>query len=281
MFTTTKQKILLISFVVLIIAIPITSYLLSQRLQVAAPEKEQITDRAITELPKAQTAQVTTATELKQNSKPSPTPKPEDPTITTPVSFGPTLSLKIMLEGRPANNQLVRLFVGIAEGGPVEKPKYLLSFTIDVPESGIFTGLSLAGLTQGNTYTAYLKGPAHVATASAFIMSPSTTKLNNDQPLTLLAGDLNEDNLVNSADFAIAKNSFGSQTNTGSFNENVDFNKDGKINSIDLGFIIKNFGVTGNSGVWVSPPPPNSSGSPIESTPSGSTSGYWLWVPAY
>lgn len=291
MFASTAQRILLIFFVLLIVTIPIASYFISQRQQ-SISTNEASSDRSITTSKTATTKNpnISGAEQLKQASQKAAVSSPsaaDDTNITIPVTFGPTLNFKIALEGRPNNNQSLRLFVGIAQGNPTSQPKYLLSFTVDVPKTGIFDGLSLAGLDSGNTYTAYLKGPSYVATSSAFIMNPAVSKLNNDEPLNLMAGDLNEDNTINSADFALAKNDFGAKTGDDNYNENIDINKDGRINSLDIGFIIKNFGKTGNSGVWISPVPvATSSGSPL----TGSTSppaaagpaggpGYWIWVP--
>ena len=202
-----------------------------------------------------------------------------------------------------------KLFVGIADNTTATL-KYLLSFTVDMPASGAFKGISLAGLEVGSSYKAILKGPAQLATSSAFVMGPSATELNGGNPIFLLSGDLNEDNVINTADYSIVKSAIGSKPEAANWNDNVYFNKDGVINAIDLGIVIKNFGKTGASGVWVSTPPATSSGSlsPIggpESTSSGSPggsippppgapaqtngspregilngeAGYWFWMP--
>ncbi len=118
------------------------------------------------------------------------------------------------------------------------------------------------------------------------------TNLNNNQPLVLLTGDLNEDNIINAADYSIAKASYGSMVGSPNWNDNVDFNKDGIINSLDLVILMKNFGRSGNSGTWYSPTPPFGSasaisqgGSPRFAVEAGyqpataSSGGYWLWVP--
>ncbi len=237
---------------------------------------------------------ITPAQQLVQQlpNTPPATPAP-DSAGTTPTSYGPTLEFKNILEGRPITDQSGKMFVGIASGTPTAAPQYILSFTVDVPASGFYSGLSLAGLTQGSQYTAYLKGQAQIATSSAFIMAPNTTQLNSDQPLTLLTGDLNDDNVINSADLSIAKQAMSSTSTSPNWNPLVDFNKDGVVNSADLALILKNFGKTGTSGMWVSPVP---TASPSASVPSGiggpsasdsanfphpntGSGGYWMWVP--
>ncbi len=204
-------------------------------------------------------------------ASPSPTPEPSSPTIAT--SFGPTISMKVNLEGRPVDNQSTKLFVGIFEGNLTSNPKFILSFSVDLPKDGTYANLSLAGLTAGNSYTALLKGSTQIATSIAFIMSPTVTNLNNGQSLNMLTGDLNEDNVVNASDLAIAQKALGATSKSTNWNENVDFNKDGIINSFDLIIISQNMDKAGASGTWTSPIP--KVGSPAGSAQGG----YWVWLP--
>ena len=210
-----------------------------------------------------------------------------DNTTTQATSFGPTLDLKLILEGRPPSKMASKIFVGIADAASTTNLKYLLSFNIDLPDSGLFKGLSLAGLTTGSNYQAVIKGPAQIATSSAFLMSATVTSLNNGQPLTLTTGDLNEDNAINSADYSIAKAAYNATPGSAKWNDNIDFNRDGIINSADIAIIIKNMTKTGNSGLWVSPPPATKSASLVDQPPIGSADspeprqGYWLFVPVF
>lgn len=203
------------------------------------------------------------------------------PTIAT--NFGPTLTLKAILEGRAQGNQATSLFVGIIEGDLGSNPKFLLSFTVDLPKSGEYSNLSLAGLTSGSKYTAILKGSAQIATSSAFMMSPAVTNLNDGQPLNLLSGDLNQDNVVNLADYSIALTAIGSTASSLKWNETADLNKDGVINVFDLQIINRNIDKIGASGTWASPIPntASSSASLSSSPPIGGidSEGYWIWVP--
>lgn len=220
------------------------------------------------------------------------------PTSDISLAFGPTLNLMVSIEGRPANAQSGKVFIGIASNSTTIPPAYILTFTIDMPDSGIFKGISLAGLNPGSVYTAFVKGASQIDTASTFTMSPTATNLNNDQPLTLISGDLNEDNIINSTDYTIARNLYGT------WNERADFNKDGVINNYDLSLISGNMGKTGASGTWISTPrsstpsaslitkpnvggPPtgfgglilSSSSSAEQKSDSSPTSPYWLYVP--
>ncbi|QQG43114.1 MAG: dockerin type I repeat-containing protein [Candidatus Daviesbacteria bacterium] len=281
MFQTTKYKIILAVYVFLILSIPLGAYMASQQQNVSSKASDKKVTKQATnsanlsalDALKNLSQKVATSSSLDSDSGLT---KIEESTSSSAISFGPTLNLKLILEGRPPNNQTAKVFVGIAEGSPVNSPKYLLSFTIDLPASGLFSGLSMAGLTTGTGYSAYIKGPAQIATSSAFTLNPSATDLNSGQALTLLSGDLNDDNSINSADFAIAKGLYGTTTTSNNWNDNVDLNKDGIINSADLAYIIKNLGTTGQSGVWQSTPTGGLSQGGPEASRSG---GYWLWMP--
>ncbi|OGE25605.1 hypothetical protein A3C26_03620 [Candidatus Daviesbacteria bacterium RIFCSPHIGHO2_02_FULL_39_12] len=299
MFSSTRAKILIGLYVFLILSIPIGAYLASQsqifKSKASEPKKTNTT---------AKTSPVATASatqDLLDNSQSNIAKLPSDqssaPDSSSPeiaISFGPTLSLKAALEGRPAASQATKLFVGILEGVITANPKFLLSFTVDLPASGEFDNLSLAGLNPGARYTALLKGSAQIATASAFIMSPKVTYLNEGKIITMLTGDLNDDNVITEADFAIIQKFYGARANSASWNGNTDFNKDGVINSFDLAILNKNLGKTGASGAWTSPVPNIASPSAglslkeskptfevdrLTGSPAGSSGGYWIWVP--
>lgn len=274
MFSSTKAKLLVGLYVFFILSIPLGAYLASQtqifKSKASEPRKTNLTTK-----PPSLSGPAAT--------EPTPSPAPSSSEIAT--SFGPTLSLKAALEGRAANNQATKLFVGILEGAITSNPKFLLSFSVDLPASGEYANLSLAGLNPGTQYTALLKGAAQIATASAFTMSPTVSSLNGGKAINLLAGDLNEDNVVNTSDYAIVQKAYGSAANSANWNELADFNKDGIINSFDLAIISKNLNQTGASGAWTSPVPKVASSSASLISPSigapNSTGGYWVWIPKY
>lgn len=265
---------------------PIGAYLVSESQTIKSQASEQKNTKPVAPVtPKPTVSPIRMLLNLSQKASDSPlssaTPVPSSPTIAT--SYGPTLSLKVNIEGRPASNQTARLFVGILEGALTTSPKFLLSFTVDVSSSGEYSGLSLAGLNAGSTYTALIKGPAQIANSTSFTMSPAVTNLNNGEPVTLTSGDLNEDNVINSADYSIAQKAAGATSKSTRWNENADLNKDGAINAFDLSIISKNMGKTGASGAWTSPIPktatPSASlNSPSLGSPQGE-SGHWIWIP--
>jgi len=266
MFSTFKERLILGVFILLILSIPVGAYLVAQNQTIKSsasePKKPSPTliplpseDTSIAPLPSA-----------------SPSSEPT-PSTTIATSVGPTLSLKVNLEGRTPENQVTKLFVGIMEGTLIQNPRFLLSFTLNLPANGEYSNLSLAGLNPGSTYTALLKGSSQIATSSAFTMSPSNTSL---QPLNLISGDLNDDNVINSTDYSIAQKIFGTTPESINWNENADINKDKIINSIDLAIIAKNVNQTGASGSWNAPLATATSSASLNTPAQG---GYWIWVP--
>lgn len=283
--TDTKQRIIVIVFVVTIIVIPLFSMVVSQRTTISKANSDPrafdlgtVTEEP-KEVPKDALSQLQREAAMQATSSSSTALPPSEPEQTTAVSFGPTLSFRISIEGRPVNNQSSKqFFVGIAAGEPTDNPTYLLSFTVDIPASGIFDSISLAGLESGSEYTAYLKGSAQVATTSAFRMSPGVSSLNNGTTLNLLSGDLNDDNVINTADYSLAKAAFGSTPSSDNWSERADLNLDNVVNTIDLGIVIRNLGQTGEDGAWYSTTE-SASQSAVPSAVGGASGGYWIWVP--
>lgn len=285
MFSTFKQRLLLGVYIFIILSIPVGSYLASQnqifKSKASEPSKNPIAKTTTKSATSAAKELLSSSESNLVNNPPpaggsSPSPTSTSPTIAT--SFGPTLSLKARLEGRPEGNWATKLFVGIFEGIISSNPKFILSFSVDLPAAGTYSNLSLAGLTSGNKYTALLKGSAQIATSSAFIMSPTVTNLNSGEVLNMLSGDLNEDNVINSADYSIAQRALGATARLANWNGNADFNLDGLINTFDLAIITKNMGQTGASGAWTSPIPKVATRSAsLDNT--SSQGGYWLWLP--
>lgn len=294
MFSTFKQRLILGIYIFILLSIPVGAFLASQyRTTVKSSAFEQKGTKPTLQIPpkpatpsarqllNASQQAVADSTSESPTPDPSSTPEPSSPTIAT--SYGPTMSLKVTLDGRPKTNQATKLFVGITEGSLTTNPKFVLSFSIDLPASGEYTNLSLAGLTVGSTYTALLKGSAQISGSATFTMSPTVTNLKDGEVINLISGDLNEDNVINSADYTIAQKALGTTPKYSTWNENADLNKDGVINTFDLAIIKKNTGQIGDSGAWTSPTPKTSTPSAgIASPPVGSpdnSGGYWLWLP--
>lgn len=257
-----RDKIIIVVFIALILLIPSGSFLISQRLKTTNPPGVDY-DRAVTkqspkEVPKKlPSSKTTAATDKKDNAA-----EQENGTSgeinrllessnSAELSFGPTLNFKIQIEGRPAGNQTGKIFFGLAAGKPQLNPKYILSFLIDIGADGVYKGLNIAGLEGGQQYTAYIKGQSQIATGAAFTLTPAFNDLGT---VILLSGDLNEDNVVNTADYAISKAALGTNPSSSNWNADYDINKDGVVNVFDLGFIIRNLSKIGAGGPWISTP---------------------------
>ncbi len=279
-------------YIFVLISIPIGAYLASQTQTINSNASEPKTAKPT---PKASplpnntpavkdllSASESNVSNLQPETTPSPASYSESPTIAT--SFGPTLSLKTILEGRPAGNQATKLFIGIAEGTLSPNPKFLLSFSVDLPASGTYSNLSLAGLTPGTKYTALIKGSSQIAASSEFSMSPTVSTLNEGAALNMLSGDLNEDNAITEADLSIVQRAFGASSKSANWNELADLNKDNVVNAFDLAIVTKNLGQVGASGAWTSPIPKTATPSASLDSPVGAPSfeevqGYWIWIP--
>ncbi len=280
-FHPNRQILMLGGFIFILILIPVGSLVLSQKLKVDAPPA-----------PKPVTRTIDTTKTVTTEKKPTNLDSIKDLSATLAndsasssgsvvnLSLGPTLNFTLALEGRAKTDQGAKVFVGIASGNPVASPQYLLSFTVDLPSSGTFKGLSLAGLNIGSQYTAYIKGPSHIASSSAFLLNPNETTLNSGEAITLLAGDLNEDNQVTSSDYQIVVGLFSTTPKSTNWNTRADINNDEVVNSADLAYVIKNLGKSGTSGTWISTPTASSSAQ-RQTGIGGESSGYWLWVPTF
>lgn len=290
---------ILLVYLVLIALVPTGSFFLSQNFRTKSSASNIKNSTASATLKKDNS----TVTKPKNSPKPAATPKSSTTTpssaegsaLIPDIAFGPTLDFKLNLEGRPTTDQSARVFIGIILGKVVTStPQYLLSFTVDLPKSGEYKNLSLAGLTVGDTYTAYIKGPAQIATSSAFIVKAATSQLNSGQALSLVTGDLNDDNVINESDYTIIIGLLGAMASSQNWNGNADFNIDGVVNTKDVGIILKNMNRTGETGTWISTPTGttdaggviqhSSIGAPKASAKVKSEdqpSGYWLYVPQW
>src|SRR3989344_2876572 len=103
MFTTLIQKIVLGFYIFLIISIPIGAYVVasrqeSQNTKTSASEVKPVTKPLPSLAPAEQLKQLS---EKKATTSTTPTPEEEEETLSTALSFGPTMNLKLILEGRP------------------------------------------------------------------------------------------------------------------------------------------------------------------------------------
>jgi hypothetical protein len=298
---TKRDRIIIAGILILTLLIPTGAYVLSLRMKTQSSAREY--NFPVTS-PKAEaTASSKLLEALDRLNKPTDssdnrqttTENGLDEDSDSQLILGPTLGFSILIQGRPLDNQATRVFLGIAAGQPTTRPTYLLSFMINIPSSGSFDGISLSGLDSGQTYTAYIKGDAQIATSSSFVVKATPTNL---AALNLITGDVNQDNVIDSLDYNLVKAALGANPASSKWNALYDFNLDNIINSWDLNIVLANINKIGASGAWYSYTPiatASAQTSLVPTTPSvGSESseitpgttdenqgrpGYWMWIP--
>lgn len=307
---TTKHKIILATLGFLLLTIPISAFIISYRLRATVDSKANsdlsVQDLSIKPIVDNPTPEKTLLDQLKEDlASPTPTPEQQDSSTEkttadsaveeggTTLNLGPMLTFNIKKESVAKDRQAEpKIFVGIATGQATKNPQYLLSFTVEVVADGSpKEDLSIAGLTVGDTYTAYIKSQTSLTASTTFSAKPTTTNLGT---VNLLVGDINEDNLIDQKDRDILMKAYGSRPGSTNWNEIADFNWDQVINAADLAYITKNMNKDGASGVWRSTPTSTatpsaspSGGGPKPSDVGGPRdiepirgNGYWMWVPS-
>lgn len=300
-----RDRIILAGILILVLLIPTGAYVLSLRFKTQSSAQEYKYPVTSPKPIASTSSELQNALDrLSQSAENSGTSDSGTQTTTetgtdgldTQLILGPTLGFSIILQGRPLDNQTTQAFLGIAAGTPTTRPTYLLSFMVNVPASGSFDGISLSGLDEGQTYTAYLKGDAQIATASSFTVKATPTNL---QALNLITGDVNEDNVIDQLDYNLVKAALGTTPSSSNWNPLFDFNLDNVVNSWDLNIVLANLGQIGASGPWYSYTPlatasattttassaSLSTGSESEEITRGTQntnptrSGYMMWIP--
>lgn len=306
-----RDRIIITSIVMLVLLIPTGAYVLSLRMKTQS-SASQYNFPVTSKKPEATSSSRlqdaldrlnrTSNSSSGSSSIRQTTTDRGDEVAGSQLILGPTLGFSVIIQGRPLDNQGTKAFLGIAAGNPTTRPTYLLSFMVTIPASGSFEDISLSGLDEGQTYTAYLKGEAQIATASSFVVKATPTNL---AALNLITGDVNEDNVIDTADYNLVKGSLGATPSSSKWNALYDFNLDNVINSWDLNVVTINLTKIGASGPWYSYSPiqtasssgsllkdgstsailkPSDTGSPAAEISPGSSNnqgrpGYWMWIP--
>jgi hypothetical protein len=99
------------------------------------------------------------------------------------------------------------------------------------------------GLPDG-VYNYAIKGQLNLANSGNFALSGGSA----DVEMGLMrAGDANNNNLVNSVDFSILRNTFGKQLGDPGYDNRADFNRDNVVGASDFSLLRGNFGQGGGS----------------------------------
>ena len=96
---------------------------------------------------------------------------------------------------------------------------------------------------NAGTYTLGVKGRKWLhATQAVNIPNANSIVTSN---FSLFGGDANDDNFVDSLDYALFVEAFGSVSGDPNYNINTDFDCDGEISTLDYSILISNFGAVG------------------------------------
>ena len=123
---------------------------------------------------------------------------------------------------------------------PTDGSAFLL-LTASVPASGVFT---LTNIPPGS-YTLHIKGDKYLAAN----VSVDTTKGDaTGVTATLRAGDANNDNVIDIADFGVLVNAYNSDSTKpkSGYDAHADFNGDGVVDIADFGLLVNNYNASGN-----------------------------------
>jgi alpha-tubulin suppressor-like RCC1 family protein len=101
--------------------------------------------------------------------------------------------------------------------------------------------LNIYGLPAGN-YEARIKGHQYLQSDVAFTVSNGSGTLST----TLLAGDVNDDNMVNLDDFSALAAAYGSAVGDAAYNFQADLNGDGVVDLNDFSLLAANYGLAGD-----------------------------------
>ena len=112
--------------------------------------------------------------------------------------------------------------------------------TVSVPASGAF---AITGI-PANKYTLWVKGGVYLAATTPVDVTNGAVSNAN---LTLLPGDSNGDNSIDSTDFGVLIGAFNSSASImgSGYDPTADYNGDGSVDSTDFGILIGNFNTQG------------------------------------
>ncbi len=145
------------------------------------------------------------------------------------------VSLHAQIQGPAAGNLAASILVKIYSPGGSGTPLYSQTVTLDSNGQGYFRPTSLAS----GTYDVWGKVGTHLAKRiRSWAYNSSASSLLEFG--TLLAGDLNNDNVISQPDVDYLNSVWGTSNSTG------DINRDGVVNGVDFAVLNGNWGLTGD-----------------------------------
>lgn len=140
---------------------------------------------------------------------------------------------------------LMAHMVGSCEGLPVRVTLVGPSGTFEANGVLNATGeFSLSTEVPNGSYQAYVWSRSHLV---RMVMLTIVNNIGNLGGVPLIPGDVNQDNEIGPADFALLSSAFGSFTGDANFLEAADLNRDGEVGPADFALLSANFGAIGDS----------------------------------
>lgn len=182
---------------------------------------------------------------------PTDTPVPTDtPTFTPPFTSTPTdtpaatpvLVGHVFWQGRPAQPHArqalpITVTLRLQSGGP-----YYDYTGLTTDASGFFT-IPMGALLNG-LYNIRVKDPKYLASSTSLNLTGAS--VTNVELGTQLAGDADNNNVVNATDFSIMKNTFGKGPGDPGYDDRADFDGNQVVNTTDFSILKGSFGSGGS-----------------------------------
>jgi hypothetical protein len=166
-----------------------------------------------------------------------PTYTPTTPTeVPLSIFVGHVVWQGALPQPDPRQQQPVSLTLWLQAGGP-----YYDYPAQNTDSSGLFT-VTLSGV-PGGLYNWRVKSPKFLSNRGAISISGAAQ--NYAECGLMRAGDANNDNVANSADFIIMKDTFAKALGDPGYDARADFSNDNVVNTNDFSLLKSNFGQSG------------------------------------
>ncbi len=173
---------------------------------------------------------------------PTPTPTPTNtPTPSpTPTPIPPSLTFKVKFQGINQKGPDRTVKITFQKAGQV--PEVFENVSVSSNNSGIYSG-SIINITP-DTYDIYIKGWSHLTRKFAAISLVAGENSQDFSSVSLLAGDADGSDRVDSLDFTILVAHYMGNPNAPS-DSPADFDLNGRVDSLDFTLLATNYYQTG------------------------------------
>lgn len=171
----------------------------------------------------------------------TPTAPPTNTPTRTPTPGGSALVGHVTWQGRPAppnsrNAIPITLTLRLQSGGPDNEYA-----SLNTDNYGFFT-VTVGSLPTG-AYNWRVKDPKYLATSGSVTLTGAA--VTNVEMGLQLAGDADNNNVVNTSDFTILKGTFGKTLGDPGYDDRADFDGSLVVNASDFNLLKSSFGIGG------------------------------------